>query len=147
MRLRIATEVVRTRPTRRRDVVGVQQAAALERQAAAADAAREPPADRLERCDALVELAPPTRGKPLPVALRRLLVHRQCPERLADPLERDAGGLARLDERDPAQCHSRIAPLVAVGATGADQALSLVEPQRRLRDAASVGQLADRDLS
>ena len=64
-------------------------------------------------------------------------------ERGPDPLERDAGRLPRLDERDAAQRHARVAALVAVRAPRRDQPLALVEAERRLRDAAARGELAD----
>ena len=67
-------------------------------------------------------------------------------ERVLDPFERDARRLAGLDERDPPQRHRRVAALVAVGAARRDEALPLVEAQRRLRDAAAPRDLADGEL-
>ena len=52
-------------------------------------------------------------------------------------------GLAGLHERDAAQRDGRIAALVAAAALGGDQALALVEAQRRLRHAAARGELPD----
>src|SRR4051794_25358691 len=113
-------------------VGGVQQAAGLERETAAADARRQPAADRLQHLDALVELPCPGARQAFPVALRRRLVRRKRVERLPDPLERDSRLLARLDERHPAECRRDVTALVAVGALRRDQSLPLVEAERGL---------------
>jgi hypothetical protein len=82
---------VRSAAERTRFVTRIEQGARPQREAAAADARRQPAADRLERRNALVELAPPAPRQPLPVALRRLLARGQLVERGPDPLERDTG--------------------------------------------------------
>ena len=61
-------------------------------------------------------------------------------------VERDPRGAAGLDERDAPQDGAVVAALVAVGAGGGDQALALVEAERRGRDAAAGCHLADRKL-
>src|SRR5690242_14217599 len=102
---RDSTQVVRAAAQLSGFIVGVEQSTRLQREAAAPDAGCQPPADRLERRDALVELAAPARREPLPVALRRSLVGRQRLEGLADAFERDACGLARLDQGDATEGH------------------------------------------
>src|SRR5216684_2617717 len=86
---RDSTHVVRAAAETSSLVVGVEQPACLERQTAAADARRQPAADRLERRDALVELAAPAAREPFPVALRRRAALRQGVEGGANALERD----------------------------------------------------------
>src|SRR3954447_494536 len=128
-------------------VGGVEQAARLERETAAADARRQPAADRLQHLDPLVELARPTARQSLPVALRRRLVRGQRVQRVPDPLERDPRLLAGLDERDSSERRRDVAPLVALGALRGDQSLPFVEPQGGLRYTASLGELADGHLT
>src|SRR5262245_59943161 len=70
---RDSTEIMRAAAERTGFVLGVEQRTGSERETAAADARRQPPADRLVRRDALVELAAPATGEPLPVAFRRCL--------------------------------------------------------------------------
>src|SRR6266498_331295 len=141
---RDSTQVVRAAAEPSCLVVGIEQTARLEREAAAADARVEPSADRLERLDAHVELLAPAAREPLPVALRRRASLGKGVERATDPLERDAGGLARPHESHAAERDCGIAALVAVGSVSGDQALPLVEAERRLGDAAPVRELADR---
>jgi hypothetical protein len=138
---------MRAAPGGRRSVVRVEQGTRREGEAAAADAAREPVANRAERLDTLVELTAPTAREAGPVALRRGPLARERVERTTDAIERDSGCLPRLHERDSPQRDRRIAALVAVGAPRFDQALALVEPQRGLRDAAAPGKFADAQLS
>src|SRR6478735_7155487 len=137
------TEIVRAAAERTRLVIRVEQGAGAKRETAAADARRQPTADRLERRDALVELAPPAAREPLPVALRRRLAGRERLEGSPDPLEWDAGRLSRLQKRDAPQRDGRVAPLVAVRAPRRDEPFALVEAERRLRDAAACRELPD----
>src|SRR5919197_228205 len=127
-------------------VVGVEQRALVDRQAAAADARGEPVAHCLEGPDPAVEVLAPAAGEPFPVAARRGARGGERVERGPDPLERDPGGAAGLDQRDPAQDGTAVAPLVAVGSACREQALSLVEPERGRSNAAPGGELADRQL-
>src|SRR5690242_10487899 len=94
-----STEIVGASAERTRFVPGIEQRTRAEREAAAADACRQPPANGLERRDALVELATPAAREPLPVALGRRLAGGQLVECGPDALERDAGGLPGLHER------------------------------------------------
>ena len=140
-------EVVRATAEATRLVTGIQEVARLERQAAAADARRQPAADRPQRLDPRVELGDPAPREPLPVPLRRRLAGGERVERLLDPVERDAGLLAGLDERDAAQGRRDVAALVAVRPLGVDQPLALVEAERGLGNAAAGCELADRHLT
>src|SRR5262245_57506523 len=142
----LCPEVVRPRALGRGLVVGVQQLAAVDREAAAADARRQALAEGLQGLDARVEVVAPAVRETLPVAAARGAVARQRPERAPDPLERDAGRAARLDEREPAQDGAVVAALIPVGPRGRDQAPPLVEAQGRPRDPAARRDLADREL-
>ena len=84
--------------------------------------------------------------EPLPVALRRCAAGGERVERGADPLERDARGLAGLDQRDAPQRGAVVAALVAVRPPRGDQALALVEAERGRGDAAALRELADRQV-
>jgi hypothetical protein len=127
-------------------VVGVSEQAGHERQAAAADAARQPVAQVLKLPDPVIEVLAPRRGKPRPVRGCRRAAGRQGIERRLDPGQRDAEPLRRADEGKPPQHHPRIPPLVPSRPPRCDQALGLVEMQRRDRHAAALRQLADADL-
>ena len=67
-------------------------------------------------------------------------------ERGADFGQAQAHLLGDADERDPADRVARVAALAPRGPVGVDQALGLVEPERRRRDAGAVAQLADGQL-
>jgi len=140
-------EVVRAPAEGTRLVTRVEQPARLQRETAASDAGRQPAADRLQGLEPRVELGDPAAREPLPVAFRRRLARGERVERLPDPLERNPGLLAGLDERHPAQRRGDVAALVAVRALGVDQPLPLVEAECGLGDAASGCQLADRHLT
>ena len=124
-------------------VVGVQQLALVDREAAAADAGGQALAQGLQGLDACVEVVTPAARQALPVAPARRSARRQARECGADLDERDAGGSACLDERDPAKNGSVVAALVAVRPGRGDQAATLVEAQRRGRDPASPGDVSD----
>src|SRR5687768_12451443 len=95
-------------------VLRIEQLALVDREAAAADARRQAPAERLEGRDAAVEVGAPALREALPVAAGRDAVLGQRRERLVDPLQRDSRRLAGLDERDPAEHRALVAALVAV---------------------------------
>src|SRR4051794_28945485 len=124
---RDSTEILRASAERTRFVAGIEQRARAERETAAADARRQPAADRLERRDALVELPAPAAREPLPIALRRGLPPRHLAEGGGDPAGGAAGRLPRLHERDAAQGDARVAPLVSVRPSSRDEPLALVE--------------------
>lgn len=68
---------------------------------------------------------------------------RQLVELDPDLLERQADLLREDDEPDPPDHGARIATVPGVGAFGPNQAFLFVKPQRRRRDAAPRGHLAD----
>src|SRR5581483_7728691 len=127
-------------------VAWVEQAAALEREATAADAAGELVAQALERLDAALQLVVPAGREALPVNGRRVAAVRQGSEGAAHRLERDAHALGDLDDGDAPQHAAPVAPLIAGRARRRDQAERLVVAQRRGRDAAAPRQFRDRQL-
>jgi hypothetical protein len=138
---------VRTGTGLPRLVVGIEQLAGVDRQTAAADAGREPVADRLERRDAVVNVLAPALGQPLPVAAVRGPVRRQGGKGRADPVERYTRRAAGLDQRDPPQHGSLVAALVPGRSLRDDQPFTFVETERRRCHAAAGCNLADRQLS
>src|SRR5690606_26033510 len=93
--------------------------------------------------NATVQILPPRGRKPAPVGRRERAPGRETPERLTYFGERDAYALRRFDDGDTAEDTARIAPLVAGGPPAFDQALPLVEMQRRHGHARALGNLAD----
>jgi hypothetical protein len=81
----------------------VVEVAALQAQAAAADAAVEVVAKPLELGDPLVDPVAPGLGQPAPVRAGRRAVVRQRVQRLFDLREGQPDPLGGLDERDPPQ--------------------------------------------
>src|SRR2546421_1708209 len=132
---RDSTEIVRASAERTRLVLRIEQRAGAERQTAAADARRQSAADRLERRNALVELALPAAREHLPVALRRRLAGG---ERLAGspaPLQPGASRLSRPQKRDAPRRYPRVAPLGTRRGPRRDEPPALADARRRLRDA------------
>jgi hypothetical protein len=62
-------------------------------------------------------------------------------------VQRDAEPLGEPHERDSAEDVAVVAPLITARATAADEALALVEVQRRDRHACPFGELAGRELA
>jgi hypothetical protein len=83
----VADPVSRPRPEPRRPVLGVGQLAAVERQAPAPDALRQPELDALELCDLGVDASGPAAREARPVAAGRRAVRRQLGELRADLVE------------------------------------------------------------
>jgi hypothetical protein len=121
----------------------VVEVAALEAEAAAADAAVQVVAEPLELGDPFVEPAAPALRQPAPVRPGRGAVVGERVERLANLGECQADPLGRLDECDPPQRAALVLPLVACRPPGVDQALVLVEPQRRCRYPGPMSNLPD----
>src|SRR5947208_14832030 len=96
-------EVVGTGAAIRGLVVGVEQVALVDREAAAADARRQAVAEGLQSLDAVVEVVAPLVREPLPVLAARGAASGEAVKCLADLGQRDSGCPAGLDERDPAQ--------------------------------------------
>src|SRR5690606_15800382 len=126
-------------------VVGVEHAADVEREAAAADAGVEVVAEALEERDALVEERAPAGGEPFPLARRGGAFLGEGGERGADVVEGEADTLRGLDEGEAAEDVATVAALVAGVAGGGDQTAVLVEAQRRGGEAGARGGLADRE--
>jgi hypothetical protein len=80
-------------------VVGVGEAAAIEREAAAADALGQPRLEPLELGDALVDPLRPGGGEARPVAALRRLVGRQLRQLRADLLEAEADPMKAIRRR------------------------------------------------
>src|SRR5262249_19333166 len=112
-------------------VAGVREPAAVEGEAAAADALPQPAAEPLELRDPLVDPGHPGPGEPCPVAPARHAVRVELGELGADLVERQADPLRKDDEGDAPEDVARVAPLPAVTALGSDQAALLVEAERR----------------
>src|SRR4051794_31576246 len=118
----VADPVARPRPEAGGAVAGVRQVAAVERQAAAADALGQAALQAPELGDPLVDPRAPRRREAVPVAAGRGAVGRQLGELGADLLEREADALSEDDEGDPPQDRARIAAVAGAGALGGDQA-------------------------
>src|SRR5881392_4466013 len=142
----VLSEVVRSCASGGCFVVGVEQVALVDREAAAADARRQAVAEGLESLDAGVEVVSPLVREALPVLAARRAPRGEAFERASDVGERHSRCSAGLDERDAAQDGAVVAALVAVGSRRLDQAMALVEPQRRGCDPASRRDLSDREL-
>src|SRR5207248_3623761 len=132
----VLTEVLRAGTFAGSLVVGVEQLAAIDRQAAAADARGHPVADCLQRCNPTVEIVAPATREPFPVAAGRRSARRQRVERSADLLERDSRSSTGLDESDPPQDGTLVAPLVSARPLRREESLRLVEADRRRRNPA-----------
>jgi hypothetical protein len=143
----VALQVVGAGAEGGRFVVGVEEAAAVDGEAAAADACREAVAERLERFDALVDLGAPAAGEAFPVASGRRPLIREGVEGPLDLFEGDAGGAAGPDDGHAAEGRAPVAALVAAGALGLDQAALFIETERGGGDTAAGGELADRQLT
>ena len=96
----------------------------------------------LKPSNVLVEVGPPRRRQPRPVLAGGGPVSGQRGHRFPDAGQRDTQPLRHPDERHPAQHVAAVAALVAAGAPAGDQALPLVEVQRRHRDPAAQCHLA-----
>src|SRR6266536_143987 len=80
----VEVEVVGAGAERRGLVLGVEEGAAVDREAAAADTGRKPFAEGLERGDPAVDVGAPGTGEAFPVAARRCARGRQSLERFPD---------------------------------------------------------------
>ena len=141
--LPVADPVARAGPVARGAVVRVGQAAAVERQAAAADALGQPRPEALELGDPVVDAVGPRARQALPVAARGGAVGRELGELLADLVERQPDPLGEDDEGDPPQHAPRIAAVARPGALGLDQPALVVVAQGGGRHAAALGHVAD----
>src|SRR5215471_15431929 len=133
----------RPRPLPRRAIAGVGEPAAIEREAAAADALGEARFQPPELGDPLADPRRPARRERRPVGPLGHAVVRQRGELGPDLLERQPDLLREDDEGDAPEHGPRVAAVPGVGADRPDQPLLLVEPQRRGRDPAARRHLAD----
>ncbi|MCY1310150.1 hypothetical protein D9M70_603170 [compost metagenome] len=125
----------------------VAQRTFTQRQAAAADTARQVIAQSHQVGDAFVQLFAPIFGQSAPIFDRKRTIVRKDRQSVLDLRQRDAGALGHLDDGDPSQHAARITALVAAGAVAADQPLGLVEVQGGDGDAASLRHFADRQFA
>lgn len=130
----------------RHRVVGVEEVAALEGQAATADALPQivPESDQL--LDPVVELGRPSRTQPGPVGLCRGPLSRKVIEGVTDGCQRHPDTLGSSDEGQAPERLASEAALVAGVTCARDEARTFVEVQSRDRAAAALGQVADRQL-
>jgi hypothetical protein len=125
----VSLEIARARTVPGRLVVGIEELAGVDREAAAADAGREPVAERLESGDALVDVVTPAAGQPLPVAAGRGAVRGKGRKSCTDPSEGNSRRAARLDQRDPPKDGPLVSALVSSCSARDDQAFLLVEAE------------------
>ena len=143
----VSFEVVRPRTGLAGLVAGVEERAAVDREAAAADAGREAVAERVERGYSPIQIVAPAAGEAFPVTARGTAMRGKRLERRTDPVEWDPGCAAGLDERDPTEHRPLVAALVSARAVRRDQPLGFVKAERRGGAAAAGGELADRQLA
>jgi hypothetical protein len=125
----LSSKIVRTRTDLGSLVIGIQERAGVNREAAATDAGREPIADCLECCDALVYVFPPPAGQTLPVAAAWSPVRGKRRKGCADPVEGNSRRTTGLDQRDPPKDCPLVSPLVSRCSARGDQAFLLVEAE------------------
>jgi hypothetical protein len=120
-----------------RDVLRVQGAAALQRQASAADARVQTVTQGFESFDLLVETLPPSVRDLRPVGARGSARLRQSHEGLFDLIEGQSNMARSADEGETAQHDPFVSSLAPRGSVGSDQTLAFVEPQCRRRESTS----------
>ena len=130
----------------RHRVVGVEEGASVEGETPAADACPEVVADALEIVDLLREYVEPTCCHTRPVGFLRCSLRRKFIESTLDVGEWNTCPLRGSDERKTTQDVAWVTALVSCRAHAEDQALALVEVQRRDADPTACGNLADGEL-
>ena len=136
---RIAEPVARPGAEAGGAIVGIGELAAVEREAAAADALGEARLQALQLGDPLVDAAAPGGGEPRPVRRVGDTVRGQLGELGGDLVEGEADPLGEDDEGDPAQHRARVAAVAGALALGARSGRALRRsgaPRRRRRCAA-----------
>jgi hypothetical protein len=126
-------------------VVRVVQRAALERQAAAADARVELVAQLGQRGDARIEQRPPVARQPGPVCRRRRAFAGQSRERSANLIQGQSDRLRDASLSSASQRRSRVTPPSRLAAATAQQAFCLVIAQRAGRHAGALCKRTDRN--
>ena len=140
---RCPRDVPRPRPFLPQPVVRVGQRAAIDAQAAAADADGHLVAQRGQGLDPGRQVGVPKGGEALPVGRVGHRVRRQVRQGGLDLGQRHAGALRDLDDRDPAQRLAAVDAAVRAVALRGDQAPTLVEVQRRDRKPTATRHLPD----
>src|SRR5688572_2639243 len=92
-------------------VAGVGEMAAIERQAAAADALGEPSPEAFQLGDALLDTGGPGAGKPGPVVSGRYPFRGKPGQLAGDLVQGEPDALGKDNERDPPEDRTRIAPM------------------------------------
>lgn len=139
----VAEPKPRARPEASRPVHRIQDRTALHRQTAATDAVHEALLESLKLGDALVDARSPPACEASPVLIRGDAVDGELVELCADLLQGEADALREDDERDAACGRARVAPVTRGVAAGVNQPARFVIPQRRRRDACTLGELPD----
>jgi S-adenosylmethionine:tRNA ribosyltransferase-isomerase len=140
---RLAEPVAGTRSAAAGPIPGVGELAAVERQAAAADALGEPALESLELGEPLLDARRPPGGEPGPVATGRHAIGGQLGQLGADLVERQPDPLGEDDEGDAPQHLAPVAAVAGARSLRADEAPLLVVAQRRGREAAAPRDLSD----
>ena len=136
----------RSGPGLAEDVVGIAERTVLHGETTAADATAQLISQRRKAGDPFVKLAFPGLRQLLPILGSEGAVVGQHGEGIADFGQRHARLLGNLDDGNPPQYRPRIAPLIAAIAAALDQALLLIEMERRDGNAASAGHVSDGKL-
>src|SRR5207253_1094619 len=124
-------------------VFGVVEGAAVEREAAAADAAVEAVAHSFEQGDPGFEAVADSAADRLPVLARGGAAEGEAGELFLDLAEGEAEALGYQGEGQAADVGAQEAALVAGGADGREQALRLVEADGGDGEAGAAGEFAD----
>jgi hypothetical protein len=135
--------VARTRATTRDPIAGICELTAVKRQAAAPDAFGEAHTKALELADPLVDPCGPRTRQFRPVRTVRHAILRESGEFHADFVEGQPHSLCEDDERNAANDGARVAAMACIGAFRTDQALVLIETERRCCDSAALGHFGD----
>ena len=140
----VADPVPRTRAEACSAIVRVGETAAVEGQAAAADAALEPGPQQLELGDPSIDARDPGARQTRPVPPGGRAVGGELGELRADLLERQPDALRKHDEGDSAEHRPPVAAVSRARSLRGDQASLLIEAKRRRSHAAAPRDLADR---
>ena len=125
------------------DIVRVVQGALFEGQAAASDARGQIVPEPLEQRDLTVESWPPGAGQPRPIGCRRCSAFGKGRQGRPDLVQGQPDSLGDPDEGHPPDGVPVELTLAAGAPLGADQAVTLVEPEGGDADARPVGDLPD----
>jgi hypothetical protein len=133
-----------TGPVAGRMIVWVRESAAVEREAATADALGQPDPQPLQLGDPVVDPRPPGGRQLCPVRAVRRTVGRELGKLMPDFVEREPDSLSEDDEGDSAQNRPSVPPMLCSRSLGCDEPARLIEAERRSRNAASARNLPNR---